>query len=156
MMSNHASGFKHITFNTNTPINTFLGKFEWQLITARLESSGYTPPRTDYEYAGTKLYVPKINQLGETDDWRYLQGFIISYSPKWIDGLSIGFIRWVQMYSSLVEGKYTWLKGNPTFFPAFQNLFRKNDMYENYEAQTDQAGTRGGEAVPPAGGSEPP
>ena len=89
-------------------------------------------------YAGTKLYVPKINQYGETDDWRYLQGFIFSFT-QWIEGLSFGFIRWVQMYSALVEGRYWWLKGEPTYFPVFQNLFRKNDKYENYEAQTDQA-----------------
>ena len=31
------------------------------------------------------------------------------------------------------------MEGNPTWFPAFQNLFRKNDKYENYEAQTNQA-----------------
>ena len=106
MMSNHAEGFKHISFNTNKPIKTILGNIEWQLITGRLENSRYTPPRTDFEYAGTKLYVPKINQRSETDDWRYLQGLIVSYSPKWIDGLSIGFIRWVQMYSALVKGRY--------------------------------------------------
>ncbi len=139
MMSNNSAGFKHISFRTNNPIKTFIGDFEWQIITGRLENSGYTPPNTDYEYAGTKLYIPKINQNGETDDWRYLQGYILSYSPKWIDGLSLGFIRWVQMYSALIEGKYWWLEGNPTYFPAFQNLFRKNDRYENYESQTDQA-----------------
>ena len=139
MMSNHAEGFKHITFNTKKPIKTFIGNFEWQVITGRLESSGFTPPRTDIEHAGRKLYIPKINQRGETDDWRYLQGYVISYSPKWIDGLSIGLIRWVQMYSALVEGRYPWLEGNPTYFPAFQNFFRKNDKYENYEAQTNQA-----------------
>ncbi len=139
MMSNHASGFRHITFNTIEPIKTFLGNFEWQVISGRLENSGFTPPRTDYEYRGTKLYIPKINQNGETYDWRYLQGYIISFSPKFIDGLSFGLIRWVQMYSALVEGRYTWLQGNPTYFPAFQNFFRKNDRYENYEAQTNQA-----------------
>lgn len=139
MMSNHAEGFKHISFQTNKPVNTPIGNFEWQIITGKLESSGYTPPNTEFEYAGTKLYVPKINQLGETDDWRYIQAFIISYSPKWIDGLSFGFIRWVQMYSALVEGGYWWLQGSPTYFPAFQNLFRNNDKFENYEAQTDQA-----------------
>ena len=139
MMSNHAEGFRHITFNTLKPIKTFIGNFEWQVITGRLESSGFTPPRTDIEHAGTNLYIPKINQRGETDDWRYIQGLIISYSPKWIDGLSFGLIRWVQMYSALVEGRYPWLEGNPTYFPAFQNIFRKNDKYENYEAQTDQA-----------------
>ena len=139
MMSNHAEGFKHITFNTIEPIKTFIGNFEWQVITGRLENSGFTPPRTDFEYGGTKLYVPKINQNGLTDDWRYMQGLIISYSPKWIDGLSIGFIRWAQMYSDLVNGKYTWLEGTPNFFPVFSNMFRKKDRYENYEAQTNQA-----------------
>ena len=78
MLSNNSEGFKHITFNSNAPIYTPIGYFEWQFITGRLESSGYTPPRTDYEHAGTKLYVPKINQNGDTDDWRYLQAFIIS------------------------------------------------------------------------------
>ena len=139
MMSNHARGFKHITFNTNKPINTKIGNFEWQIITGRLESSGFTPPNTDFEHAGTKLYVPKINQLGQYDDWRYIQGYTITYSPKWISGLSLGFIRWVQMYSALVEGKYSWLEGTASYFPAFKNLFRKNDLYENYEAQTNQA-----------------
>ena len=139
MMSNNAQGFNHITFNTIKPINSAIGNFEWQVITGRLENSGFTPPNTDYTYAGTKLYIPKINQLGSTTDWRFLQGFIISYSPKWIDGLSLGFIRWVQMYSSLVEGKYWWLKGKPSYFPAFKNLFRSKDEFIDYEAQTDQA-----------------
>ena len=43
MMSNHAEGFKHITFNTVKPIKTRIGDFEWQLISARLENSGHTP-----------------------------------------------------------------------------------------------------------------
>ncbi len=139
MMSNHSEGFKHITFNTTEPIKTFIGNFEWQIITGRLESSGFTPPNTDFEYAGTKIYVPKINQLGKTGDWRYLQGFIFSYSPKWIEGLSFGLTRWVQMYSALIEGKYFWMIGEPTYFPAFANFFRGNDKYQNYEEQTNQA-----------------
>ena len=139
MMSNNASGFKHITFNSIEPVSTFIGDFEWQFITGKLENSGHTPPRTDYEYAGTKLYVPKINQMGSTDDWRYLQGFVISYSPKWINGLSVGFIRWVQMYSDLIKGNYWWLEGRPNYFPAFNNLFRNKDRFFDYEAQTNQA-----------------
>ena len=139
MMSNHSRGFKHITFNTIKPLETKIGNFEWQVISGRLESSGYLPANSDFQYAGTNIYVPKINQNGNTNDWRYLQGYSFTYSPKWISGLSLGFIRWVQMYSALVRGKYWWMDGNPTWFPAFQNLFRKNDKYENYEAQTDQA-----------------
>ena len=139
MMSNHAQGFRHITFNTIEPIKTFLGNFEWQLITGELIQSGYTPPRTDFEYAGTKLYIPKINQNTWTNDWRYLQGYTITFSPKIIKNLSLGFIRWVQMYHNLVDGKYWWMEGNPTYFPVFANIFRKNDKYQEYEQQTNQA-----------------
>lgn len=139
MMSNHARGFKHIFLNSTKPLKTKIGNFEWQIITGRLESSGFLPGNPNSQYAGTSIYVPKINQLGETDDWRFLQGYTFTYSPKWISGLSIGFMRWVQMYSALIKGEYTWMEGNPNWFPAFQNLFRKNDKYENYEAQTNQA-----------------
>ncbi len=139
MMSNHAQSFRHLSFSSVRPHKTFIGDFEWQIISGKLKNSGFSPPRTDYIYAGTKLYIPKINQLGETDDWRFLQGLIISYSPKWIDGLSIGFIRWVQMYSALIEGRYWWMNGNSTYFPVFQNLFRKNDKYVEFEEQTNQA-----------------
>ena len=139
MMSNHARGFKHISFNTTKPLITKIGNFEWQLISGRLESSGYLPANSGFQFAGTNIYVPKINQEGVTDDWRYLQGYSITYSPKWISGLSIGHIRWVQAYSALFRGKYVWMTGNPTWFPAFQNLFRKNDKYENYEEQTNHA-----------------
>jgi len=139
MMSNNAQGFKHITLNTLRPIKTFIGNFEFQIVSGKLESSGFTPPNTDYEFAGTKLYIPKINQLSETDDWRYLQGFIVSYSPSFIKNTSFGLIRWVNMYSALIEGRYTWMLGNPTYFPAFNNLFRKNDKFVDYEAQTNQA-----------------
>ena len=139
MMSNHARGFKHITFNTTKPLKTNIGHFEWQFITGKLESSGYLPPNSEFQYAGTNIYVPKINQLGATDDWRFLQGYSITYSPKWVPGLSLGFIRWVSMYSALLKGKYSWMNGNPTWFPVFSNLFRKNDSYVDYEGQTDQA-----------------
>ena len=139
MMSNHAQGFKHITFNTVKPIKTFFGSIEWQFITGRLENSGFTPPRTDFEHAGTKLYVPKMNQLFETDDWRYLQGIIFSYSPKFIDGLSFGIIRWVQMYSALIKGRYHWIKYQRNYFPIFDTLFRKDNPLVDYEIQTNEA-----------------
>ncbi|MDA9978126.1 capsule assembly Wzi family protein [Flavobacteriaceae bacterium] len=138
MMSNHARGFKHITFNTTKPLKTKIGNFEWQVISGRLESSGYLPAGSDMQHAGTNIYVPKINQVLEQDDWRYLQGYTITYSPKWISGMSIGFIRWIQMYSALAAGKYSWMEGNPGWFPVFSNLFRKNDKYNDTEAQTDQ------------------
>ncbi len=140
MMSNNSRGFNHITFNSTRPHKTFLGNFEWQFITGKLIGSGFTPPRTDFEYGGNNLYIPKRSQTGNVNDWRYLQGYVLTFSPKFLDGLNIGIIRWATMYSELVEGKYTWLEGKPNYFPVFENIFRNKDQYENYEAQTDQAG----------------
>ena len=59
MMSNHARGFKHITFNSNRPIETKIGNFEFQIVTGRLENSGFTPPGTERTYGGQKLYIQK-------------------------------------------------------------------------------------------------
>ena len=139
MMSNNARGFKHFTFNSTKPLETKIGNFEWQFITGRLENSGFTPPNTEKTYAGTLLYSPKINQLGDMEDWRFLQGIVFSYSPKWVDGLTLGYIKWIQMYSGAFEGKYTWIDGKSSYFPLFRNLFRKNDIYPDFEEQTDQA-----------------
>ena len=149
MMSNNAQGFNHITFNTRRPIKTAIGNFEFQLVTGRLEPSGFDPPSTDRTNAGTKLFVPKINQLGKTGDWRFFQGYSFTYSPKWISGLHLGLIRWTQMYGALFEGKYWWINNNPIddrfngtsigWFPIFNNFLRKNDKIEPYEAETDQA-----------------
>ena len=130
MMSNQAQGFNHITFNTTRPVKTPIGNFEWQLVTGRLEASGFTPPQIDRTYGGSNLYIPK------KDDWRFYQGISFTYSPKWIDGLSLGFIRWVQTYGEFAVK-------NRDYFPVFDGLFRKNDKYGLFdgtlEGERDQA-----------------
>ena len=113
-MINQAQGFNHITFNTTRPIKTFIGNFEWQLVTGRLEGSGFRPPQPDQTFGGTNLYIEK------PDDWRFYQGLTLTYSPKWIDGLSLGFIRWVQSYGEFATTYRD-------YFPVFDNLLRKND-----------------------------
>ncbi len=107
IMTNNAAGFKHLTFNTVRPVKTFLGSFEWQLIAGKLEPSGYPPPGTDKTYHGKLLYAPK------PDDWRYLSGLLVSYHPKWVPGLFLGFARTVQQYHKKMVGN---LKD---YFPVF-------------------------------------
>jgi hypothetical protein len=97
LMSNHAPGFLHATFNTRKPLPTKIGAFETQLIAGRLESSGFLPPQSDYVYRNTPLYVPK------REGWRYLSGFVITYQPKWVSGLFLGFSSVSQMYRSDME-----------------------------------------------------
>lgn len=87
MMSNSAPGFHHFTLNTVKPIRTPIGSFEGQIICGRLEDSGFTPPDTSRTYNGVKLYVPKRT------DWRYINGIVASYQPKWVPGLFLGVTR---------------------------------------------------------------
>ena len=98
LMSNTAPGFKHITINTRKPIKTAIGSFEGQVIAGRLEGSGYGPLEPNIEYLGSALYQPKPN------DWRYLSGMVLTWQPKWVPGLFLGFTRSSQTYSKDLSG----------------------------------------------------
>ncbi|HWV71947.1 MAG TPA: capsule assembly Wzi family protein [Pseudosphingobacterium sp.] len=87
LMSNTAPGFPHLTLNTTKPIQSMVGTFEGQVVAGRLESSGYAPTPLGNPNHYDSFYDPK------PDDWRYFSGFIISYQPRWLAGLSIGASR---------------------------------------------------------------
>ena len=83
MMSNHAQGFKHITFNTVKPINTFIGNFEWQVITGRLENHQVLLHQIlIMNMLEQKYMFQKLIKMEKQDDWRYLQAYIISLFTK--------------------------------------------------------------------------
>ena len=71
--------------------------------------------RTDFEHAGTKLYVPKMNQLLKQMIGDIFKELFFLFT-KFIDGLSFGIIRWVQMYSALIKGEYQ-IKYQRNYFP---------------------------------------
>ncbi|WP_319227387.1 capsule assembly Wzi family protein [Draconibacterium orientale] len=79
LMTNSASGFLHLTLNTVRPVKTPIGSFEGQIIAGKLEDSGYTE--------------------GLPDDWRYLNAMVMSYQPRWVPGLFLGFTRSFMTYS---------------------------------------------------------
>lgn len=87
LMSNTAPGFPHLTLNTTKPLHSAIGSFEGQLIAGRLSGSGFSPTPLGNPSHYDEYYEPK------PDDWRYISGFIISYQPKWLAGLSIGASR---------------------------------------------------------------
>lgn len=103
LMSNSAPGFKHLTLNTVRPLKTPIGSFEGQLIAGRLENSGFSPLVPDHTYFGTDLYVPKPN------DWRYLAGIIVTWQPKWVPGLFLGFDQSSQTYGKDLSGIRSYL-----------------------------------------------
>jgi hypothetical protein len=100
LMSNQAAGFKHLTLNTSRPIRTPIGSLEGQVIGARLEGSGYT------------ALLP--------DDWRYLSAIALSYQPRWVPGLFLGFARSFQTYHEDLG------KGFGDYFPLFQAFQKAN------------------------------
>lgn len=109
LMSNTAPGFLHVTLNTIKPIQTPIGSFEGQLIGGKLNNSGFPPLEPDHYYFGTDLYVPKPT------DWRYLAGIVLTWQPKWIPGLFLGFDQSSQTYGKNLNGLKSIL---PLFAPV--------------------------------------
>ena len=92
IFSNNSPGFPHISLNSTKPSKTFLGAFEGQVLIGRLESSGQTPNQN--EELNANFFTP-LNP-----DWRYLNGLMLSYSPKWIPSISLGYARTYQYYNA--------------------------------------------------------
>jgi len=87
VMTNHAPGFIHYTFHSTRPLKTPIGSLEWQWVWGgKLQSSGTLPPETQRAYGDRKLYLPK-DSLHD----RIFTGGVISWQPKWLKGLFVGF-----------------------------------------------------------------
>ena len=121
MMSAHAPGFIHATFNSTRPLKTPIGNFEWQLIGAFLD-----PMDPAYQNLAE---VSSATAPGR----RYYNGASIVYSPKWIKGLSIGAVRVVQEPERV-------LQLNKQYFPLFNNVSRAADANYYIEQDRDQYG----------------
>jgi hypothetical protein len=100
LFTNNAPGFLHAYLETNKPIKTPIGHFEAKMLFGQLDSTAYTNPDDSIMktvWAGaiaSKNYSP-----------RTIQSFIITYQPKWLDGLYLGYA-----YSKL-----TYSEGNSLF-----------------------------------------
>ena len=103
LMTNNASGFKHVSLNTVRPIHTYIGSFEAQIIGGKLEQSGIATPSG----AG---FVTKPS------DWRYLSGIVLSYQPKWTPGLFLGLNR------TFIINRRDMGRGFGDYFPIFKSL----------------------------------
>lgn len=100
LMSNTAQGFKHLTLNTSRPVRTPIGSIEAQIVSGRLEGSGY--------------------KEGLPDDWRYLSGMVFSYQPRWVPGLFLGLTRSFQIYNEDMDDSFG------DYLPFLQAFQKKN------------------------------
>jgi hypothetical protein len=121
IFSNNAPGFPHMSLNTSKPTKTFLGLFEGQVLIGRLESSGQAPTQNEELNSS---YFSQLNQ-----DWRYLNALMLSYNPKWIPTLTVGYTRTYQYYN---ETRPDDLKGwLPILEPmAKEKLFKNGNSVE--------------------------
>ncbi len=120
LMTNSAPGFKHLTLNTVKPIRTIIGSFEGQIIAGRLEGSGFTPLGADRMKLHQNLYVPK------PEGWRYFNGMVFSYQPRWVPGLFLGLTRSFYMYRNDMGNSFG------DYLPIF-DVFRKKVIGEKSE-----------------------
>lgn len=120
IMSSHAPGFMHISFNTRRPWRTAIGSFEWQWAAAYLDE-------INPAYRGIAENYLGYGKDQTRDEKRYFNGGMLSYQPKWIKGLSVGVTRIVQE-PELV------LKDFPVWNLIFRNVSRSNDaeQYSDY------------------------
>lgn len=124
LMSNNAPGFPHIRFQSNRPLKTPIGSFEWQLIAARLSEDTTAPFESAY-----------LHQSRPKNDWRYLNGLVISWQPSFFKNFFIGAIASQQLYGSDFE------KNSGGFFKKYFPVFTPPSPTQN--AQTDQVATDG-------------
>lgn len=116
LFSNNAPGFPHLTLNTYKPAKLFLGNLEMQLLIGRLESSNQ-PPLDDY-LLNNRFFKPL------SSDWRYLNAINVSFNPKWVPHLFLGFGRTFQVYNDSRGNSFI------DWFPVFE-AFQKEKFFSN-------------------------
>lgn len=116
LFNHNAEGIPHITFNTTKPAKTFLGNFEWQIVSGKITASNQPPSQV--ESLNEKYFIPY------PDDWKYLNAITLSYNPKWVPGLFIGFARTFQVFNEKRGDSFGDL------FPIFE-AFQKEKFFEN-------------------------
>ncbi|HEU4470461.1 MAG TPA: capsule assembly Wzi family protein [Flavisolibacter sp.] len=114
VMSNTAPGFMHLSFNSNAPVASPIGSFEWQIVSGWLRGSGILPPETDRTFNGQGLYLPK------PDGARYLNGMVATWQPKWTKGLFLGLSRVFYQYQADVKSSFN------GYFPVGGAFFKGN------------------------------
>lgn len=125
LMSNNAPGFGHLFFQTRRPLRTPIGSFEWQLIGGKLLADPVRP------YENNNLQSRVVN-----NDWRYLSAVVVTYHPKWTEGLFLGFTRAIQTYQSETfngAGSFT-----EKYIPVIALAFQKKNVTSEDSKKRDQ------------------
>jgi hypothetical protein len=107
-----------------------VGSFEGQVLIGRLEPSNLAPSQNDSLNSSYFSY--------SNSDWRYLNALMLSFSPKWIPSLTVGYIRTYQYYNETRPDDLNgWL---PILEPMSKEKLFKNGNSVKYDdrAQSQQ------------------
>ena len=113
IMSNNTPGFLHYTFNTTRPIKTFLGNFEFQLITGRLEQE----PNKAFEAYNLKKMPYK--------DTRIINGLNLVFQPKFLPNLFLGINRAYQYSENTIDKQGASFTSK--YLPVFSQIFKSSE-----------------------------
>ncbi len=124
MMSNHAPGFFHLTFNTNRPVKTPIGLFEWQLIGGKPEGNDNIPEEVYQLKSFNEAYnFPKQERTFS----KYINAIVITYTPSFLPEVNVGFTRSYISSAGNVIGQLSKEIGLiKSFLPIFDGLFKQN------------------------------
>ena len=114
LMSNNAPGFLHYSINSNRPINTFAGSFQFQL------QAGFLQKDSTQGYENKRLYPAIIN-----NGKRYYNSINVSYQPKFLKNVYFGLTRTFQNYTRLQSSNSNGFIYNyvPVFVAFFKNTY---------------------------------
>ncbi|NCI48061.1 capsule assembly Wzi family protein [Sediminibacterium soli] len=125
LMSNNAPGFPHLFFRSRKPGKTFIGSFEWQLM------GGWLSADSTYAFENTNFRLSKVGA-----NRRYLNSLVISYQPKWVPGLFLGFTRSIQTYTGTNSGAPSAFFER--YFPVLALSVQKNGALSEDSLSRDQ------------------
>lgn len=96
--SNNARSFPHLTLRTRRPAKTFLGQFEGEILSGKIEDSGLAPAQ-----------IAELNSLyfyPFSGDHKYVNAMTLTYNPKWVPTMFVGFTRTHQQYSDQMGDEF--------------------------------------------------
>ncbi|OEK06753.1 hypothetical protein BFP71_03575 [Roseivirga misakiensis] len=125
LQSNNARGIPQLSIFSNRPIDIKIGKLEFHLLGGRLDNSGITPPVHAITGVRPTTYIPKAS------DWRYISALHLTYQPKWINGLYLGFQRNVTINSGTINDFIDYV-------PFIDNFFKVKDPGRINEEERDE------------------
>ena len=100
VFSNNAAGFKHYYLQTNKPIKTPFGHFEFAIINGIIDTSWFTDPDLDLMRSIWAGGIAEKNL-----DQRGIDGITLSYNPSFMPNLYLGYAYSRQYYINEIDPK---------------------------------------------------